>query len=257
MPPYPQKNYQNFAQLASDINTEVITNGRGGITGVIGNNILNGLLKFIEQSPLNWATASQNSGSNPVVAGTGNTIGPVIMFTGLTPSSLSWIDNIYNQYVFINATANSIPLVSGFMYFDSFLNPQVSVPANQAVVIFKTLGGQWVQANNAASAGNVPDPTNAAGEFLTNNGAIAFWSNTYLKLQPSGFASPTVYANGALAGRFFDLYVNDIPKFLQAPEDPVPEWSYNIGGGFTVILPGLNLQTLTTPIYLFFKSNPA
>ena len=47
-----QQTFPNFADLLAYINSEWITNGNQEITGVIGNNVVNGLLTFITQSPL-------------------------------------------------------------------------------------------------------------------------------------------------------------------------------------------------------------
>lgn len=148
MPTYPQQTFPTFADLLAFINTNWITNGNGDIDAIIGNDVVNGLLTFVEQSPLNYQTAQ--------IFSTGGVIGnprPVSVFMTVTPASLQWPDNIYNQYFFINTTSNAIPIGGGLLYYDINLVPQTSIPAKSVVAIMKVKNGTWISIYNAGGSG--------------------------------------------------------------------------------------------------------
>ena len=130
--PYPTQTFPNFAALMAYINQYIITNGLGLIEGVEHNNVENGLLTFIEQSPLNWATAEIVSSGGNVVAPA-----PVTVFLTTTPTGLTWNDNIYNEYVFINMTSNNIPLSNSMVYYNTSGQAVNYIRANSSVDIFK------------------------------------------------------------------------------------------------------------------------
>jgi hypothetical protein len=255
----PGQQYPTFAQLAAAINAEIDANGMNEITGPILNSLLNGLLTFVEESPLNWnKTTLWNTGGAVVAPGPNppNSIGPVIVFTTITPTSFGFGPNIYNEYVIANLTSNPIPLAAGSSYINSLGQTLTQIGANQVTDLFMTPSGTWVQGNNPVVPGSLPSLVGAAGQFLTNNGTTAFWSNTFIKLPISAFSSPTQYANAGLLGQFYDLQSADVGRFLLGPDDPGSEWSYLPAGGFQVLIPSFNLQTLSYPIYLWLKSNP-
>lgn len=137
--PFPVLTFPNFNALQTYINTDWIPNGNQDITGEIGNNVENGLLTFIRQSPLNYAKAAIVSGGGVIVVAA-----PVTVFMTITPTSISWGDNIYNEFIFANMTSNDIPLTGSFVYYDLSGNPQTSIPANTSVDIFKAVNDLWV-----------------------------------------------------------------------------------------------------------------
>lgn len=147
--PYPQQTFATFEELMNYINTEWVTNGEGDITGVIGNNVVNGLLTFIRQSPLNWETIKvvATSGSVSVTR-------PLTLFYSLTPSSVSWTDNIYHEFVLINTTTSDIPLASGSFYYDISFLQKTTIPARTSVNISKAENGLWFQTNSTGSNTN-------------------------------------------------------------------------------------------------------
>jgi len=255
---FPSQTFPNLEAVRTYVNTFIIPNGANLIDGTEANNVLNSLITFIEQAPLNWAGVTLITGGGNIVAGSLGTPGPVLLFTGITPTSLGWSSPTpYNEYVFINVTPNPIPLATDFTYLDLTLTPRNSVPANQALVIYMLPNNQWVQGNNLSSTGNVPGG-GIPGQYLGTNGTIPIWQPTHIKIQVSSFTSPTVYNNGLLAGMYYDIFCNDISRYFSTPnEDPNPEWTNNSGGGFTITIPEFNLQTLSYPLYLYFKPNPA
>ncbi len=261
MPTYPQQTFPSFAALATYINTQWVTNGKGDITGVVGNNVVNALLTFIQQSPLNWNKASVVTAGGGVTAGSQQTPGPIMIFTNSTPSSLEWTDNIYNEYVFINYTGNAIPLANGFTYFDNTVTAQSAIPANQVVYIYKVPSGDWFLGNNLSSTGNVPGGGLNGQIIGANSAGLPVWTTRYIKLPVAGFTNPTQYQNANLSGMYYDLFVNDINRYLAGPDDPNSEWQYIVSGGFNVgfqiTIPSFNLQTLAYPIYLWPKPQPA
>jgi hypothetical protein len=51
----------------------------------------------------------------------------IVIINGITPVALSW-SSAYSSYYIYNSTASAIPLVMGYMYFDSSGNLQTSIP---------------------------------------------------------------------------------------------------------------------------------
>lgn len=145
---YPVNTFPNFSALLTYINNNWITNGSDEITAVIGNDVVNGLLTFIQQSPINYAKAQIISGGGIVI-----TAKPVAVIIILTPTSLAWVDNIYNQQIIINTTSGIIELANGFSYYDNTLTNQTSIPANTALTIVKATNSQWIQSNIGGSGG--------------------------------------------------------------------------------------------------------
>ncbi len=144
---YPQQTFSTFAELATFINNFWITNGDGEIDAIIGNDVVNGLLTFIEQSPLNYQTALVTASSGAVTASR-----PITVFITSTPSSLQWGNNIYNQFIFINTTNAAIPLGGGQKYYDINLTAQSSVPAKTVLSIVKASNGLWISDYNAGGS---------------------------------------------------------------------------------------------------------
>lgn len=145
---FPVQTFPNFAALRDYQNNEWIPNGVQHIDGEIGNNVVNGLLTFITQSPLNYARAAIFSSGGAI-----NTSVPVVLFTTTTPTSLIWGDNIYNEYVFMNMTAAVIPIIGGLVYYDMNGTPHTSIPANTAVNIMKATNDLWVQVGAFGAGG--------------------------------------------------------------------------------------------------------
>ena len=92
---------------ATDIDQEIfyiltnwIQNNNQLITGTIGQNVVWNLAQFIKQNPENYQKAS-------VVATNGNyTPNPnecIIIFTNNSTGGLTWIDNRWNKYYFVNS----------------------------------------------------------------------------------------------------------------------------------------------------------
>lgn len=148
---YPVNTFPNFATLLTYINNNWVTNGSDEITAVIGNDVVNGLLTFIQQSPINYSRAQLISTGGIVV-----TTKPVAVIMTLTPTSLAWVDNIYNQQIIINTTGGTIELANGFSYYDNTLTNQTSIPANTALTIIKATNSQWIQSNIGGSGGGSP-----------------------------------------------------------------------------------------------------
>ena len=142
--PYPVQSFATFNDLLVYINNNWVTNDNGDIDAIVGNNVVNGLLTFITQSPLNYQKAAVSASTGAVVVGR-----PATIFTA-TPSALSWGDNIYNQLVFINTTGNAIPLLSGFYYRDINLAAAYSIPRKTVLVLYKTNNNEWVMGTPSA-----------------------------------------------------------------------------------------------------------
>lgn len=140
--------FPNIDALEVYVDTYIIANGNEEITGPIANDALNGCIEFIRQSPLNYAKASVENTSGAVIAPT-----PVVVFTSNTPSGLTWTDNIYNEFVFINMTVLDIPISGLLGYYNLAGVFTQIIPANTAINIFKAANDLWVQGNNSSSGG--------------------------------------------------------------------------------------------------------
>jgi hypothetical protein len=143
--------FPNIDALQAAVDAEIIANGNEEITGPVMNEMLNGCIEFIRKSPLNWAKASLVSGGGAVSL-TDEYTG-VVLFMTTTPTSLTWGDNIYNEYVFINMTSSAIPLLGLLVYYTPLGTVADSIPANSVVNVFKAANDLWVQGNSTGGGG--------------------------------------------------------------------------------------------------------
>jgi|ERR1700722_405444 len=225
---YPQQNFPNIQDLFNYMNTEWITNGEQLITGVTGNNVVNALANFIIKYTLNSSLVSIVSSGGNVVLPT-----PMTCFINTTPTAISWGDDVQNEYYIINATASPAPLLSTFAYYDHFLTPQTSIPANTVIHIAKATNGLWLQVNNSVSGGT------------GGSGIIPITSANFVV---GGNPNPTICPIPTLSGKSFQVFWNDINRFILLDTSP-PEWGQYAGGGFQVFIPGFDA---TQNLYHFF-----
>lgn len=183
--------YVDFDDLENYVLSNIKPNGNYEIEGQQHQNVEIGLIEFIRQSPLNWQKAAVRSGTNPLIVSI-----PVNVFI-IAPASLSWTDNIYNQYVFVNTTVSDIPLLSGTYYYDINRDAVDKIPAKSVVTIMKASNDLWFIASvpyvgNQASLppligvvddGGANDPVSGQPIFqnnrliglgVTNGGKISF-----------------------------------------------------------------------------------
>lgn len=173
--PYPVNTFPTFQDLLNYINTKWVTNGVEEITGVIGNDVVNGLLTFIEQSPLNAGTADIASGGGAV-----NVTRPITVIMTNIPTSISWGTNVQNEFVFINTTSGNIPTTQ--TYYDINLTATNQIPAKSIVNIALAKNGLWIiKSVPSSGSGNVmkalvgvvggggpDDPANGSQTFQDN-----------------------------------------------------------------------------------------
>jgi hypothetical protein len=202
---YPVQTFSSFAQLLAYINSEWITNGQGDITGVVGNNVVNALLTFIEESPVNSTPAPIWSAGGTYVA----TV-PIVIFTGTAPTTLQWTNNIYNEYLFINTINQSIPLANGFVYYDINLNTVDAIPPLERVRIILANNNQWIQASDL---GNVIPPANSYYgrlDFVVGNtGSPLTTGQTVLTINQTNIAANSVNVTSSGA----QLYIGRTNEF--------------------------------------------
>lgn len=146
--PLPIITFNTFDELETYVNTVIIPNAMQLIDGEEHNAVENGLLEFIRKSPLNWETGNIVSSGGAVSA-----TRPVTVITTTTPTTLSWSDNIYNEYIFVNMTGNAIPLLSPLVYFTAAGTSLNYIPENTAVTILKTTNGLWVATSVSGTGG--------------------------------------------------------------------------------------------------------
>lgn len=142
--------FPNIDALETYVDTYIIPNGNNEISGEENNNSLNGCIQFIRESPLNWEKASIESGGGVIAAST-----PVVVFITTTPTSLTWADNIYNEYVFINWLTAAIPIGGSQGYYNLLGQYITEVPANTAISIFKASNDLWVQGTNLGTSSGI------------------------------------------------------------------------------------------------------
>lgn len=128
-----------FAALKNYIDQYFYNNGIGLIEGDNDNYALTSLLDFISKSPLNWEKVLVVSSGGVITASR-----PVTIFISTAVTSLTWPENIYNQYVFINSTNSAIPFSGGVSYYDINLIMRTSIPAKTAISIYKSANDLWI-----------------------------------------------------------------------------------------------------------------
>lgn len=213
--PYPNTTFNNFQELMEYINTYWITNGVEEITGAIGNDVVNGLLSFTEQSPLNWQKADIQSLGGDISAAR-----PITVFMTTAPDSLSWADNIYYEYVFINTTFDDIPTTTP--YYDINLTAINVIPAKSIINICKAKNNLWLlkslpasgsgvivpALNGIVGGGGVDDPVDDSPTFqsnkliglgATNGGKVSI---TYAETPMSNYGGNASFAIDNVAGIF-------------------------------------------------------
>lgn len=145
--PLPEQTFNNYDELRAYINTFITSNGGRDITGTEHNNVENALLTFLAEIPLNDSKVDIHStgGSYELVRG-------FTVFNIITPSLLSFGDNVQNEWYIVNATPADIPLASDSHYFSMQIE-QTVIPANTTIHIAKSENDQWLQVNNSEIEG--------------------------------------------------------------------------------------------------------
>lgn len=142
--------FPNIDALEAYVDQYIIANGNNEITGPQANISFNGCIEFIRQSPLNWEEAEVFNTSGAVVI-----TRPVNVFTGNTPSGITWTENIYNEFVFINMTAQAVPITSPAGYYNLTGQLIDEIPANTAISVFLASNDLWVQGTNLGTSSGI------------------------------------------------------------------------------------------------------
>lgn len=199
--------FPNIDALQAAVDAEIIANGNEEITGPIMNEMLNGCIEFIRKSPLNWSKASLVSGGGVVSISDEYT--GVVVFMTTTPTSLTWGDNFYYQYVFINMTAADIPLFGLLRYYKTDGTVAASIPANSAVTIYKASNDLWIGIVSTGGGGGgstqkqpksyvvgvtdgapTPDTLTWTLPVFLNSYVTLFIGNLLVDMEDSGDGSP-------------------------------------------------------------------
>jgi len=185
--PLPTQTFNTIDDWESWVNSNIITNGNGDISGNDGNITENAAVKFIKKSPLNWEKAQIISTGGVVVP-----VRPVVIFTNTTPTSLTWNDNIYNEYLFINMTGSDIPLGGSFVYYTPLGTVGTTIPAFGIINILKANNDLWVQGNSSNGGGGgtvqkqpqtyIVGTTVGAPTSGTNTWALSTFLNSWIVL---------------------------------------------------------------------------
>lgn len=166
--------FPDIDSLEAYVDANITANGIEAITGPINNNALNGCIEFIRQSPLNWAKASIESSGGDIIAST-----PVVVFSSVTPDSLTWGDNIYNEFVFINMTVSEIPLSGSLVYYNLLGQAIDNIPPNTAITVFKAANDLWVLGDNLGTSSDIAQKQPLTFKVGTTTGAPTIGANTW------------------------------------------------------------------------------
>jgi hypothetical protein len=241
--------FPNITALRTYVNTYINTNGVNAITGNEDNTALNGIIDYILNSMV-------NNGFVHIVSTGGIVVlpAPMTLFTSVLPTSIQWVDNFQNEYYIINGLGVNIPLANGFAYIDAFGTSQTVIPSRTAIHIAKAVNASWIQVNNVGNGGSagLPPETGHAGQFLTNNGTTASWSDPHISLTSASFQPDGVtYLNSDIGVNYHvSVFWSDLPNFLYESNG---DWQY-VSGGIKILIVGFNANT--NPNYhleLFFK----
>lgn len=188
--------FPNIDALENYVDTNIIANGVEAITGPINNTALNGCIEFIRKSPLNWGKAQLEMIGGDVVL-SDNYLG-VVVFSSVTPDSLSFGDNIYNEYVFVNMTASAIPLAGSQVYYNLLGQAIDNIPANTAISISKATNDLWVQSNNMGTSSGIAQKQPRTFIVGTTPGAPTAGTNTWtLAAFENSYVTMTINRNNA------------------------------------------------------------
>lgn len=168
---YPELTFSTLQQLRDYANQHIIPNNLREITGEIHNNAANGFIDFIERSVINWQKVD-------IISTGGNLLltKPFVLIQNVTPDSITWSANNWNEYYITNATDDPIAL-TGVMYYNAFLVAQTSIPANATIHVAQAENGAWLQMGGGAagitSIGLImPQGFDVVNSPLTSNGDL-------------------------------------------------------------------------------------
>lgn len=164
----PGQTFTTIAQLIAYINQFIVPNANMAIIGTEHNNVENGLASFIVSYTLNSSLVHIVTTGGVVVLPS-----PIVVITGAVPTSVSWGDDVQNEYYVINATASEVPIAGGFSYVDQFGIAQTSFPSHQAVHMAKATNGQWIMVNNLTGGSPLnADPQTLLGRYANTAGPL-------------------------------------------------------------------------------------
>lgn len=215
--------FNDIDDLEAYVDFYIKANGAQEITGPQANVSLNGCIEFIRQSPLNYAKAQVSAVSSGVV----NALAPVVVFTNSsTPTSLTFTDNIYHEYIFINMSPLPIILTSPLVYYSLTGGALTTIPASTAINIFKAANDLWVMGNNANTGGGGGSVQRKPETFVVGTTPNA----------------PTASSNTWTLPIFLSAYV--VLILNRVPVDLI-----NVGDGGPFITKALGSDTLTIGNY--------
>ena len=124
-----------------------VQNNNQAITGTIGQNVVYNLGELLKQNPENWDKAT-------VVPTNGNYTTQssecLIIFTNNSNGGLSFGNNIWNKWYFVNETNNERVFLGGETYVDVSGNTVDRIAARSVVSIAKGEDDLWYQFDNKA-----------------------------------------------------------------------------------------------------------
>ena len=141
--PLPQQTFSTFDQLVTYINNHIIPNADAEITGIVHNNVANGLTTWLYNAALNSALVRIYD-SGGVITVDHN----ISAFTTVLPTTVAFPDNFVKEYYFVNALPDPIPLATGYSYTNLLFETKTEIPAVSVLHLAKASNGSWIQVNN-------------------------------------------------------------------------------------------------------------
>jgi len=83
----------------------------------------------------------------------------------------------------------------------------------------------------------------------TLDSAPMFGLKGIIQIKSADFADATHYNNPDLAGKQFEVFSNDVPKFLEHGVD----WEYQLSGGFTILIEDFDATLHNYNLYVLLK----
>ncbi len=179
-----------------------------------------------------------------VTNGVGQTIMFRLPFSNSAPSNES--GRITNY--FSNAASGAQSSNFGFYLMNSAISARKMLIANTGQITLDEYGngnftGTPAYTLQVDSSGNVIEGSVTPS---VSNSVIPFISADF---DPDGIT----VTDATLNGRTFELFLNDLNRFIYN-EVGNQEWDYVVGGGFQILLPGFDANTIDYHLYLFPKT---
>jgi len=212
MPTYPSIIFNTIGEWETYINQYIIPNGNNEITGDEHNNVENGAVKFVRQSPRNWNRATVIGTAGNYTATSAQCI---LVFKPTATGSVTLTDNIYNEWTIVNITSSDKALVGAI---NIFVTPSGVLsnycPANGVLNLVKGNDNKWYQVLSGTQTGISNPPligiAGGGGDHDPIVGASTYQDNLLIGLGSANDGkiqatiNQAIWDNYTVGGNLFD-----------------------------------------------------